>query len=264
MNMLNNNHVNLIVTIKNRVQHFIQTFPSLVTQYGASYDIILVDFGSNDNFLEKLKEEIECRNVMFSPYLKNIICISKLDDVKFNPRCAKNLGAFCAVNCESKGNIFAFSDVDTFLGMDYISYWSNKITPSKSFFVTRQQESMASLPRRLSPEINYGNIIVYKSDFLEVNGWDESVSHYGGDDDDLFHRLKLKGLREINPVLPVDAKQYSILHGDELRTQYMSVVNRVDQGDSFSAIYGNKDCKRSICDHLVSPKEFKIHNYFRA
>lgn len=256
---MSNECVNLIVTIKNRVQHFLQIFPSLITQYGVDYNIIFVDFGSDDNFFKVLKKEIEYRKIMFSPYLKDITCIRKIKGMKFNPRSAKNLGAYYA---KDYGQILAFSDVDTFIGIDYICYWSNKIESGKSFFVTRQQESMAALPRRLNPEINYGNVIVFKSDFMKVNGWDESIRHYGGDDDDLFHRLKLKGLREINPISCLDAKQYSILHGDELRTKYMHSVDKVDQQVSFSKIYSNRDYKCLKCKHLLMPKAFKVCKCF--
>lgn len=256
---MSNNHVSLIVTIKNRVQHFIQTFPSIITQYGIAYSIILVDFGSEDNFLEILFKEIEYRKIMFSPFLKSIICVSKIKESKFNPRSAKNLGVYCV---KGDSNILAFSDVDTFIGIDYICYWSKMIEAGKSFFVTRQQESMAALPKRLSLEINYGNLIVFKSDFMEVNGWDESVDYYGGDDDDLFHRLKLNGLREINPVSSVDAKQYSILHGDELRTKYMNISSKIDKNIAFSTIYNNKDCRCKIFDHLISPDNFVVYKYF--
>jgi glycosyltransferase involved in cell wall biosynthesis len=253
---MSDKHVNLIITVRNRVQHFMQTFPSFITQYGINYNIVLVDFGSNDNFLEILNKEIKCRKIMFSPYLKDITCIRKIGKIKFNPRSAKNLGVFCV---KDYGHILAFSDVDTFIGMDYICYWSNRIEKNKSFFTTRQQESMAALPKRLKPEINYGNVIVFKSDFMKINGWDESVNYYGGDDDDLFHRLKLMGLREINPITYQQAKQYSILHGDELRTRYMKTVNKVDKKKSFSAIYNNKNFRNSKCDHLRFPNEFKIY-----
>jgi len=242
-----NKNISLIIGIKNRVNHFIQTFPSMITQYGSDYSIVFSDFGSQDNFLSRLKDEVASREEMFSPYLKEIRCISLTQDLKFNPRKAKNMGA---AYCRDDSSIFAFSDVDTFLSMDYLSYWADKIEEGKSFFVTRQQDSKASLPCRLSPEINYGNVMVYKKDIIEINGWDESINYYGGDDDDFFHRLKLKGLREINPISSVDAKQYSILHGDELRTHFMSQTERPNKEKEFERIYGNNVYNKSICDYL--------------
>jgi len=251
MSTQEDNVISLIVTAKNRVGHFIQTFPSLITQYGSEYDLVFSDFHSTDNFLETLKNEAENRKEMFSPYLRQIRCIRLMKDMKFNPRKAKNLGVS---GSDADVNILAFSDIDTFIGIDYLSYWSRRIEEGKSFFATRQQESRAALPIRIKPEINYGNVIVYKSDFLGINGWDESVNHYGGDDDDFFHRLKLNELREINPISHLDAKQYSILHGDELRTAFMEKVERVNKEEAFNQIYDNKEHDKAVCEYL-SPHE---------
>ena len=245
MNMLVENKVSLIVTAKNRVEHFIQTFPSLITQYGLNYELVLVNFASSDNLDAELRSEINKRKIMFSPYLEKIILVKLLEDIKFNPRKAKNLGVGYS-NC----NILAFSDIDTFLGMDYLSYWSSFIIEKQSFFATRQQDSRASLPCRLKKEINYGNIIVFTSDFYDISGWDESVTSYGGDDDDFCHRLKLKGLREINPISFMQAKQYSILHGDELRTEFMEDAERGCKEQKFEQIYGNKNYNNTACEFL--------------
>jgi hypothetical protein len=259
--MLDNKHISLIVTVKNRVDHFVQIFSSLITQYGVEYSLVFSDFGSRDGFLDKLHDEILIREKIFSPYLKEIRCIQLLEDLKFNPRKAKNLGIR---GCEENTNILAFSDVDTFIGMDYLYCWSDKIIENESFFATRQQESKAAMPHRLKPEINYGNIIVYKKDFLDVNGWDESIGYYGGDDDDLFHRLKLKGLREINPISHVDAKQYSILHGEEERISLMEQTVRVNQSEEFTRIYSNNIYNKSICNYcFLSENKFKLLCIYR-
>lgn len=240
-----NDCASLIITAKNRVEHFIQVFPSLITQYGINYELVLVNFASSDNLESELLSEIQKRKIMFSPYLLKIVYVKLLDDIKFNPRKAKNLGV-----CYSGGNILSFSDVDTFLGMDYLEHWARLIVENQSFFVTRQQDTMASLPCRLRKEINYGNIVVFKSDCYEINGWDESVVSYGGDDDDFCHRLKLKGLREINPSSYMDAKQYSILHDDETRIKLMEDTSRGDKEKKFEQIYSNKIYNKSVCNFL--------------
>jgi glycosyltransferase involved in cell wall biosynthesis len=43
----------LIITVKNRLEQFLQTFPSAITQYGVDYELIYVNFHSNDNFEER-------------------------------------------------------------------------------------------------------------------------------------------------------------------------------------------------------------------
>lgn len=255
--------VKLITTIKNRVNHFIQVFPSLITQYGIDYSIYIVDFFSDDGFNEELYKQINDRKIMFSKNLLSISLISITEPIKFNPRKARNLGAFFArQDLENKDSIFAFTDIDTFIGMDYLNYWSAKTICGKSFVATRIQDNMATLPKRILPEINYGNCLISEKDFFEINGFEEAIGSWGGDDDDLFHRLKLKGLQEINPYDAVEAKQYSILHGDELRVLLMENPNRVDkeiQKKNFDTIYTNRKIQSKENNFLFGNVQVNIY-----
>lgn len=40
-----------------------------------------------------------------------------------------------------------------------------------------------------------GTLLIRKSDFFRVNGYNERLIHYGLEDDDLFHRLEVSGLQ---------------------------------------------------------------------
>ena len=209
--------VSLIVTIKNRVQHFIQTFPSMVTQYGIPYELTLVDFHSEDGFGPVLIAEARMRQMMFSPFLERIKCLHVGKSLKFNSGKAKNLGAaFATMGTE----LLAFSDVDTFLSMDYLHHSLSKLDPPHlSFYCTRLAGTKFFRSQRLLPEINYGNMVIPCEAYHLLGGHDESNQTWGGDEDELIHRMKLAGLIEINPKTPIDARQYSILHDDELRKQ---------------------------------------------
>ena len=90
--------------------------------------------------------------------------------------------------------------------MTYLDYWNKKVNKNKTFVATRVQDTRASYPHRLKPEINAGNFLVHSEDFFKIQGHDENMSKYGGGDDDLFHRLKLIGLREINPYDEKESK----------------------------------------------------------
>lgn len=209
--------VSIIVTVKNRVEHFIQTFPSLITQYGVPYELIFVDFYSEDGFTECLVNEIEKRKIIFSPYLKKITTYRVNTPIKFNSGKAKNLGAYYA-----SGEYLAFSDIDVFLGMNYLTHTIGKIEKSifgLSFYSTRKQHYLLNKLGgvRILPEINYGNMVVGKEWYDFIKGHNENNLTWGGDDDELMHRMKLFGLHEINPENACDANHYSILHGDELR-----------------------------------------------
>tara|TARA_Y100000034_G_scaffold18851_1_gene21009 strand:- start:56 stop:826 length:771 start_codon:yes stop_codon:yes gene_type:complete len=238
--------INLISTIKDREQHFVKTFPLMVTQYGTPYNIVLVNFHSNDNFEETLKKEAEFRKDTFSPYLKSIKHVKLLEDLKFNVRKARNLGASF---CRGKESILCFSDIDVFLGMAYINYWSSKVKEGISFVTTRVPDCHAADPRRIRPEINYGNFLVHSNDFFSINGFNENKNYCGGEDDGVFHRLKLLGLRELNPHDGIEAQQYSIIHGNDLRVQ-----ERANPDEEFKEIF-------NISKHYVDNSNFLAKSY---
>ena len=227
--------ISLIIGIKNRSDHFFQTLPFMLSQVGVNYELIIVDFFSKPEFYKRLHKELEIRKETRSSCLKKIKLVSVLEDLKYNPRKCKNLGAKIA-----KGDILAFSDADVFLSQDYLFHWRKTIY-GENFMASRIQETMGSKAKRISKEINYGNLVVHRDDFMDCGGWDESIATYGGDDDDMFHRLKLYGLREINPYNEIEAKQWSILHGDELRLSQFENTKRVDSEKEFERIYSNSD-----------------------
>jgi glycosyltransferase involved in cell wall biosynthesis len=228
----------IVVTIKNRKEHFLKTFSSLVTQQQPwSYEVNFVDYGSQDDFGESLKKETVRYLDLFSDSLKAINRIVIEDDVKFNSGKAKNIGFHF-----SSGNFVSFSDADVFLGMDYHRHWIQLLTRNdKYFFSSRVQETTECSSRRVTPKTNYGNMIVTKSSFAAVGGFDENNPTWGGDDDDIIHRLKLYGLREINPHDVYESHHTSIIHNDELRIKFLESMEKNSEisKQKFEAIYNN-------------------------
>ncbi len=245
----------IVITVKNRLEHFLKTFPFNVTQVGIDYRLVYVDYDSEDNFSEHLIKEIENKKDIFSRNLLEIRLVKLNKKARYDIRRAKNLGAYYASRYSS---ILLISDADTMLGMDYTKKWCSYITPGETFVTNRIQESMAQLPRRIKQEVNYGNIIVATQDFDSVLGYDETNVGWGGDDDDLFHRLKLAGLREINPYSFDDASQYSIMHSDELRFKdtenpNMERPDSAETAKAFKKIYSNKSNILSLKYDYFSP-----------
>jgi len=216
---MNRSTPTIVVTVKNRLEHFLKTFPFNVSQVGCKYRLLYVDFDSEDDFKNVLLKTVKNNIDMFSKDLIQIKLVELKTKEKYAIGRAKNLGVAYA---SKESDIVIVSDADTILGMDYVKKWSSLTVHSKTFVTNRIQENKAQYPKRISPEVNYGNIVVSSKDFFDVKGYDESYTGWGGDDDDLFHRLKLKGLREINPHSLDDSSQYSIIHSDELRFKYIA------------------------------------------
>jgi len=250
--------ISIIVCNKNRSEHFIQTFPSMITMYGVPYELVIVDFHSEDDFEDLVYGMNEAFGEIMSPYLSKVRYIRLDENLKYNPRKAKNLGAKYA-----EGDILAFTDADVILGMNYLEHVKD-VDPRKQFVATRIQDTYANYPKRLAPEINYGNCLVSKIDFERINGWDEGVDYYGGDDDDFYHRLKLSGLREINPKDAIDAKQYSIIHGDEQRLTHLEDTARRSAKSEFEKIYSNKMYENINNDFYYNDIKVKVKDYLRS
>jgi len=238
----------IIITVKNRLDHFLKTFPFNVSQIGVDYRLLYVDYDSEDNLVETIKNEIYYRKDMFSENLKQIRLVRLNKNEKYDIRRAKNLGAAYAIPYSS---ILAISDADTMFGMDYLKKWCGFVEEGKSFVTNRIQESKAAYPKRIHPTVNYGNIVVSSNDFKKVKGYDETSTGWGGDDDDLFHRLKILGLREINPYSTSEASQYSIMHSDDLRfkdTLFPDMIKPDKKGiqNTQNNVYKNKNRATSL------------------
>lgn len=241
----------LIVGIKNRLCHIKQTFPSMITQYtDFHYELVIVNWYSSDGLIDFLKDSVITYRDIMSDNLRCIKLISINDDLSYNPRRVKNLGAD-----ESMYDNYCFTDADVYLGMNYLRCLSKYVQPFKSFVATRSQDSYGMMPQRIKPRINYGNCIVHCSDFSMINGWDESINFYGGDDDDFYHRLKISGVREINPSDEYDCHHYSILHGDELRLVEFEDIERRKPSERMEEIYNNKEY---VNIHRTKYKNYKF------
>ena len=217
---MNRSAPTIAVTVKNRLEHFLKTFPFNISQVGCKYRLLYIDFDSEDDFKNVLLETVKNFTDIFSKDLIQIKLVELKTKEKYDITRAKNLAA---VYASKESDIIIINDADTILGMDYVKKWSSLTVPNKTFVTNRIQENRAQYPKRISPEVNYGNVIVSSKDFFDVSGYDEFYTGWGGDDDDFFHRLKLKGLREINPYSLDDSSQYSIMHSDELR--FKDIVN---------------------------------------
>jgi predicted glycosyltransferase involved in capsule biosynthesis len=211
----------IIVTVKNRLEHFKKTFGSLVTQnQKQTYEIVYVDYASNDDFRARLLEFVDSHKGLFSETLRCIKRVALEFDAPFNSGKAKNLGSKF-----SESTMLSFSDVDVFVGMNYHHHWL-QLLETDSFFSSRVQETTSQSSRRICPWVNYGNMIVAKDVFQAIGGFDENNQTWGGDDDDVIHRLKLFGLREVNPHNRYESHHISIVHDDELRLQHLESKDR--------------------------------------
>jgi glycosyltransferase involved in cell wall biosynthesis len=232
--------LSVVITVKNRNEHFTRTFASVATQEpGVPFEIVYVDFASEEDFGECLTKMIGQYRDLFSDSLVKIKRVVLEGKHPFNSGKAKNLAV---PFLDPMSDVISFSDIDVFLGMDYHRHWAS-LVKKDVFYSSRVQETTSQSSRRLSPKINYGNMVVMRESFVNVGGFDEENPTWGGDDDDIIHRLKLSGLREINPHSFFDARHTSIVHGDDLRLPFLESHVRTSQNtqEKFKRIYEKTD-----------------------
>jgi glycosyltransferase involved in cell wall biosynthesis len=84
-----------------------------------------------------------------------------------------------------------------------------------------------------------GLLWIHRKDFLSVNGYNERIINWGGDDTDLYYRLTKAGVRE-KPVINDTIKH--IPHPESLRTKYVPdpSLNR-HQTNKSNILYGKQE-----------------------
>jgi predicted glycosyltransferase involved in capsule biosynthesis len=232
--------LSVVITIKNRNTHLVSTFPSVVTQEpDVPFEVVYIDYASDEDVGICLQELIAQFKDLFSERLVRIKRVALEGNDLFNSGKAKNLAV---PFLDPTADVISFSDVDVFLGMDYHRHWI-PLVRGNNFYASRVQETTAQASRRLSPKINYGNMIVERKSFVSVGGFDEEILTWGGEDDDIIHRLKISGLREINPHSFYDARHTSIVHGDDLRFAFLEsqVKSAQNTQEKFNRIYEKSD-----------------------
>ena len=173
-------NVTLICTCKNR-ETFLQQ--SLLTWRAYGFDdIVIVDWSSEKSLS-----------------LSDVTVIRVEDQKVFDGAIARNLGARYA-----KRDYLFFVDADVKIigNLDLFSKLNASSFHHGDFATDRH---------------TYGTLLVAKDNFEKANGYNELMSGWGYEDDDLYRRLRELGLRETTfPYLSLE----HINHSDNLRTQF--------------------------------------------
>jgi GT2 family glycosyltransferase len=188
--------ITYVTTCKGRLHHLARTLPVAAGQ--PAVDCIVVDYGCPDGAGDWVREN--------HPGVK---VVRVADDPGFNLARARNLGA-----AQAQSEWLAFIDADVVLAPDFFARVSSALSPGHYF-----------LPGSNDPN-TWGSMLVERSAFLAVGGYDEAIVGWGGEDNDLYEALSLNGIRRAHYrgdlVTP-------IRHSDEERTQF----------------HGNKDIERA-------------------
>jgi len=188
--------ISIVTTYKNRRHHIEQTFTTWLVQNFDDYEIVIVDYESEDDLSGFLHDNDSRR-------ITHIRCNNR---PIFDLSHARNIGANYA-----SGKYLFFVDIDTKLFEGSLSFIADGIN---------DHTYMAAVDSKTRKEIVNGGLIAVPSIFhMGICGFNEDIKGWGFEDIDYKRRLESNGI-EYCEIL--DTIYECIDHPDDERTQCYS------------------------------------------
>lgn len=190
--------VSFVTVCKGRLSHIKETLPKLMQE--SPEEIIFVDYACPENSGDYVNKNF--------PGVK---VIKVMDDDGFCLPRGRNIGA-----AQATSEFICFMDADINVRAGFVDWirWSANLN---SFYRHEKQ-----LDGERDKE-TWGTFIVARNDFNLIGGFDEVFRGWGGEDDDIYMRLKMAEVQENEyPNNLVTA----ITHGDEFRTSFHQVKSK--------------------------------------
>lgn len=186
--------ISFITTCKGRLQHLVKTLPIMAAQPGC--ETIVVDYDCPEGAAAWVAANFPAVRV-----------VRVTRQPVFNIGRARNLGAGVAM-----APWLCFLDADTLLHPDFAATVLSLVDPGLYCQCIHGRHELA------------GSVLLPRAAFTAVQGYDEVMEGWGGEDRDLYHRLQRLGLRRLE--LPAHLLE-TIQHGGELRTRFHRIQNRM-------------------------------------
>ena len=167
---MSNRKYSIITTCKARLENLKRSLPQFCKQQGLA-EVVVVDYDCPQN----TAAYVEARY----PFC-NIVSVTNGGE-GFNLSHARNIGAQ-----HSKGDMLLFFDADIIIADDFLD---NLLFPF-------DEDVFGVYDDRYGPSLR-GSCIVKRDDFFAVDGYDELLAGYEGEDLDFYMRLRNLGLRRI-------------------------------------------------------------------
>lgn len=195
--------IGFVTTCMGRLAHLQQSLPRLAVQAGA--DCVVVDYSCPEQSGEWIGAN-----------WPSVRVVRVEGESRFNLARARNAGATA---CDA--DWICFIDADVLVEPVFVAEVSKWLLPG---FFYRPDPFDA---------LTWGTVIVARSDFERIGGYDEVIQGWGGEDDDLYLRLQLAGCRAGG--FPGGFMQ-GIEHGDADRVRHYAIQDRL-QSQRINALY---------------------------
>lgn len=187
--------ISFITTCKGRLQHLMQSLPAMAAQPGT--ETIVVDYDCPDGSAAWVGANFPAVRV-----------VRVQNQPIFSAARARNLGAAAAT-----APWLCFVDADTLLHPDFAASVLAVAAPGFYCQCVHGRRALA------------GSVVLPQAAFALLQGYDEVLEGWGGEDRDLYHRLEGLGLRQLE--LPAHLLD-TIQHGIDLRTRFHRLRDPMD------------------------------------
>jgi len=192
---MNKYTINFVTTCKGRLHHVKETLPLLSKQ--AEKEIILVDYSCPQNTAEWVAENYKYVNLI------------KVQSNGFNISHARNQGAK-----KVNSDFICFIDADVIIKPGFVSWLNENLNPYCFYSPSNNLDKNYEL---------WGTVVLPTHSYKHIQGYDENFSGWGGEDDDLYYRLKSSGLTPVG--IPPHFLE-AIKHDDEERVLFHEIKDR--------------------------------------
>lgn len=215
----------IITTCKGRLGHLKQTLPQFVKQ--GDTKVIVVDYSCPDGTGEWVKTNCPQAAVAEVPGQKF-----------FRANHARNVGAAMA-----RSPFLMFLDADSLISDDFVLHINRAL----------EDEVFLRLRYRAGNDLN-GACIVSAESYRTVQGYDEVIEGYGGEEQEFYWRLRRIGLKP--KFVPAQGLCEPICHDNTSRTTYQAEKN---MQKAFLQVRGYRLCKEAVLGVTFAPELPVVH-----
>jgi|UPI0004806D65 glycosyltransferase involved in cell wall biosynthesis len=211
--------VSIVTTCKGRLHHLRRSLPSFLAQVDS--EVIVVDYDCPDGTAGVCARDFPAARVV------------KVEDApRFNWSHARNLGAAAA-----QGEWIAFFDADMVMAPDLVRRLGTALDMRGRYH--------RFVPIDIRTQPTCGSCVVRREDYVAVDRYDDVVQGYGGEDQDLYFRLELSGVKP--QKIDFDMLAEIIQHHDKERVRfgvYPTVLRHQQANDVYYLV------KHSLMRHV--------------
>jgi len=230
----------IVTTCKGRLDNLKQSLPTFLAQTGA--EVVVVDYDCPDGTGRYVAE-----------HYPQVRVVPVSDKPIFNSSHARNLGAAAAT-----GDFLVFLDADMMIGAGFVDFLAQNM----------KGRSFGTFGGRVANSAR-GGCVVERALFNAVGGYDEILEGYGGEDLDLYTRLRFLRARHvalppeyITNVIEQDQGAREKFRGPNLRKQFLRGMAYQLAKDSLTRMTDNPKLNENLRRNIYGAVDRQLDSVF--